>query len=850
MCSQLKLFISYSHADKSYIDDFHKHIFLLKKEGLIKTWYDREIEAGIEFQSNIDNNLNSADIICLCMSANFISSSACQKEIDYAFKCRLEEGTRVIPIILKSCEWLEIKKLSKLEALPMDGTPISLFEHVDDGWVNVYNEIKKVILSENKIRALKFTDEFSSLVDDSVIFSKAHKCVEKVRLSDIFVYPELDTFDIKNNGSKVVESDFVLQEILNNEKIVIMGEDQSGKTSLAKMLTQEFFLRHYLPIYLSPTDANPLLGSIDQIVKDSFARQYPGFSYTDFDSMRIVPIIDDFHKVKNKEKVINDLSKFTRCVLFADYNIGIDIKDDILLDGYKKYKIKEFKPSLLNRLISKWVALGVSPNEIGDGYYKEVDAKTTLVLDSLGKFFGKGIMPTYPFFILSIVSSYDTLKPLKDDITSQGYCYQFLITYFLIKNGVKSKDFDFFINFLSEFAYYLYSIRRSEISVEEMNAFYDKYEKRFNSKDRVEFLHTLTESQILLKSSLNNYSFYYPYIYYYFCGRYFADNLDKDDIKEVLSEMINNLHVNEYAYIVIFISHHIKNDYFQNMVKNVADDLFKQLQPASLSFAELASYDKHSSYVFKAAIPIRNNIEAERSRELTNRDKLEEMKSSENLTGKFVIDFEKDEYAILLRRCIKTVQVIGHIIKNRSGSLELKDLKAFFRSAMNVHLRVLTNFFNLIKADDSQNAIIEILALRINDILKSQNRKIPEDEKLTELARDVFWKINFMVVFGLMDAIVHSLCSEALNSLVIREVCEEVDSPASQIVNFLSQMRYNKHMDIEHLKNMFEDKSFSELAKNILKVNIVDYSRVNRIDFKDRGKLNSIFGFSGKELHP
>ena len=75
---KLKLFISYSHLDNGdenpYIEQFKKHIVPLKDKGLIEDWYDREILPGKDYQKEIDNNLEDADIICLFISADFLSS--------------------------------------------------------------------------------------------------------------------------------------------------------------------------------------------------------------------------------------------------------------------------------------------------------------------------------------------------------------------------------------------------------------------------------------------------------------------------------------------------------------------------------------------------------------------------------------------------------------------------------------------------------------------------------------------------------------------------------------------------------------------------------------------------------
>ena len=102
---KLRLFISYSHDDGDHIKEFLKHIAPLKTKGLIEDWYDRKIVAGKDFQDQIDNNLEDADIICLFLSANFLSSSACMQEKESAFTLMKKKGCIkkwLVKIYLKS----------------------------------------------------------------------------------------------------------------------------------------------------------------------------------------------------------------------------------------------------------------------------------------------------------------------------------------------------------------------------------------------------------------------------------------------------------------------------------------------------------------------------------------------------------------------------------------------------------------------------------------------------------------------------------------------------------------------------------------------------------------------------
>ena len=62
---QLNIFISYSHLDEPFIDEFIKHISPLENQKSISIWHDRKITAGREFQDRIDTRIKDADIICL-----------------------------------------------------------------------------------------------------------------------------------------------------------------------------------------------------------------------------------------------------------------------------------------------------------------------------------------------------------------------------------------------------------------------------------------------------------------------------------------------------------------------------------------------------------------------------------------------------------------------------------------------------------------------------------------------------------------------------------------------------------------------------------------------------------------
>jgi tetratricopeptide (TPR) repeat protein len=115
----LELFYSYAHADEALRKELEKHLRLLQQRGLITGWHDRKIPAGAPWADEIDTHLNTAQIILLLISADFLASQYCYGvEMKRALERQEAGEARVIPIILRPVDWEHEPSLHKLQALP------------------------------------------------------------------------------------------------------------------------------------------------------------------------------------------------------------------------------------------------------------------------------------------------------------------------------------------------------------------------------------------------------------------------------------------------------------------------------------------------------------------------------------------------------------------------------------------------------------------------------------------------------------------------------------------------------------------------------------------------------------
>ncbi len=143
----IAVFISYAHEDESYKSRLETHLKILKRQNIIHTWSDREILAGERWGTEIDKNLESAQIILPLISADFMASDYCYDiEMKHALERHQNAEAKIIPVIVRKCIW-EDDVLKDIKALPKDSKPVSSWRNKDEAWTDVAEGIKKAAIN-------------------------------------------------------------------------------------------------------------------------------------------------------------------------------------------------------------------------------------------------------------------------------------------------------------------------------------------------------------------------------------------------------------------------------------------------------------------------------------------------------------------------------------------------------------------------------------------------------------------------------------------------------------------------------------------------------------------------------
>jgi tetratricopeptide (TPR) repeat protein len=149
------IFYSYAHEDKKLVEKLINH---MGKEYI--TWYDGMIPPGEDWNKQIEEHLNAADIILLVISDAFMGSDFCyNREMRRAME-RWEAGeANVIPIILIPMVW-EYTLFGRLQALPTEAKPVSEWTNPDEACKDIVVSVRQIVHEKLKKQYIFAAEEY------------------------------------------------------------------------------------------------------------------------------------------------------------------------------------------------------------------------------------------------------------------------------------------------------------------------------------------------------------------------------------------------------------------------------------------------------------------------------------------------------------------------------------------------------------------------------------------------------------------------------------------------------------------------------------------------------------------
>lgn len=674
-----------------------------------------------------------------------------------------------------------------------------------------------------KLRSEKFinNDDFTSkLLETGTPFS--HSSHRTLTLPDIFIYPELDTmpFDRKRNKEIdiIIPGEKVLQFALEHPLLMVIGADQSGKTSLAKTLYNDFRDRAIIPVLLSgddikSTEEERLLHLIDTEV----AAQYDLSAisnYQQLDKDNRVLIIDDFDHttIKNRQGhnlIIESLQKhFDRIIIFVGdifhYSELAQAKnDESALNAFRHVEIREFGNWPRYQLITKWLTFDqdytLDEKDIEHQIQEYANKVSTLLI--------RKTVPSYPVIVLSMLQMLDINREAPPDSEKGefGYFYESFILQKLKLWKDTSIPTSAIVAYTFNLAYKLFIKKQRTINEKELNQFTIEYcEKYSMSLSQAALVDVLIKTEILLPTDEGLYCFKHKFIYYYFVAKYIATylhtNAEEEELRKLISSMIHRVYVEDFYNILMFILYLTYDEKILDELINNGKAFYSEHNPCDL--------DEHVKHI--------NNVQYElKPLSLTNEDtKTNRIKHEKDLDDfDYLADggniqYELDELdeqrklddIMKINVAFRTLKIMGQVLRNFSGILLGPTKLNLTRESYFLGLRILK--FMLVLIDENVDYFREILSN-----LLQEHEQITDLDILEKRTNELLFKVQAGLSHGLIKRI-----SQAVGSRHLRETYKSILTEENQ----LSVKLIDVAIKLDHFVG-FPKKDVEEIYKAIRK---------------------------------
>ena len=218
--------------------------------------------------------------------------------------------------------------------------------------------------SENEIIRKQHNKDFPINSDFEQELSRDTKHDLGKKLEEYYVFSGVTKISQDNYADRreIDKLNLFAEQILENQIVFIEGDDNSGKTSLAKTLFRLYWSKGKVPLLFFQDEIKNK--SVNKVIEEIFKKQYSGQhafeKYQQVDKKQKVLIIDDTDKIKATtfDRMFESLRcEFGNIILISQVKWEFDLKkyakEDIGEDNIVKYKINPFYTEKRKQLIKE-----------------------------------------------------------------------------------------------------------------------------------------------------------------------------------------------------------------------------------------------------------------------------------------------------------------------------------------------------------------------------------------------------------------------------------------------------------------------------------------------------------------
>jgi predicted MPP superfamily phosphohydrolase/ABC-type oligopeptide transport system ATPase subunit len=673
----------------------------------------------------------------------------------------------------------------------------------------------------------------------------------ELTLKELYVYPELKFANAFSKNQHTIQSSNVPTFVYSQDYLQIAGAPTSGKSTLARALYVD--LQSYAGLVPVLLDGRNIKGAsrqdLERAVEGAFSEQYraPLFErFRQFDKDKKVLLIDDWHRCRFsaqlRKKIIDTLRlDFGRVIVFSDDVSLFQLLADAGKGGGSSApeycEIKQFGYHLRSELIRKWHVIGTEA-ELDDLELTSRISTSENLLDTLVR---KGIVPSWPLFILSVLQTSSLATEDTASYGSYGHLYEALLTKRMASAGKKKSTLGLKYTYLSMIAYDMFVSGRNVLTEAEVREVHKRYERDYDILvDQKELWAELAAAHVLTQTG-EEFQFQYKYAYYFSVAKYFQQGIgnvhEAESLRSQLSAMVACVHDEDSAHILIFYIYLTKDRQIIDQLLVAASRIYSEKERVHLTtdIDFVNNLRSRSPDVLIAA----NNVDNNRKERRSKMDESEAAEENKNVVSAKTAYSDTISDALKIEFAFKCLQVMGQVVKN--FPLDLKgDLKLdLMQQSYDLTLRTLRSFLNIIELNVSN-----LLGLFDNAFRMYQPLSKKSDEEVRDASKAVMVRLTEFCIFGIIKRLSLAVGVVDLKETYrqVKQLAGEGDVP-TRLIDLsikLDHFGYIPEREVEDLELQLRN---NITAYTILKLLIADFIQLFPCSYQVEQRMVQLFKF-------
>jgi len=571
---------------------------------------------------------------------------------------------------------------------------------------NFYNF--KLKHENKKIRRTGFKPKEDFLVN--FLEDKKHNLSDK--FSDYFVFPRIEKEDQKLNSLEyeIHNENDLKNEILDHKKLLITGDENSGKTVLLKAIYLLFYFDEKIPLFFGTEDIKNK--RVDKMIKTSFEEQYSDkeVDYNKFRQIRKenkVAIVDDVNLIDRhciKNFIIELKKEFRYIVLAGNKDLDFDIRNKAkekldIFKNFGRYNISKFYSDKRIELIEN--VCEINPNKLSNNK-KFAENLNRNIKNQIHLFrLDPDFIIQYTNFFCNNGYSY----------SSDGEVYSKIFEA-NITNSLERYTTNVNINkifiILNKIAYYIHKNKKYPLSLEEFSNIINEYNSDYDqSLKPKEMLESLKKAKIMndvddsfnIKFTNNNYLAY-------FIARELIDQYINSGNFEDIEYILDNICFGINGEIILFISYLTNNTRILENILKKATTFLGDWKEFSIDKKNIEFiYDFNSS--LEISLPTKEDKEEYEKIAVKHEKKMSNQKLIKTVD---IYNYDEDEINLMTNKLTKSLKY-GQILA-----------------------KILPSFEHILKGDKKEKFVNSIYVIP-NKILYYWLKNI--DDNLEEITNDI-----------------------------------------------------------------------------------------------------------------